>query len=105
MMKRLSCLMAALAALAPAAATANCATANTGAGCASVDGVSSTQRFAPGDRLPPGRYNVLLNTEYYGLPAAGSGWRYYEVDGRVLRVETGSLEVLEDMTLETNGAW
>jgi len=105
MSKRIRCLMIAAAALAPAAATADCSTATTGAGCVTVETISTAAHATPGERLTPGRFNVLLNTEYYGLPAAGPGWRYYEVDGRVLRVENRTLRVLEDVTHATNAAW
>jgi hypothetical protein len=48
---------------------------------------------------------LLLNSGYYGLPPVEDGWRYYEVDGRVLRVRPDTLEVIGDATAETNRAF
>lgn len=112
---------AACGALAAAAlpAWADCSTASTGARCVTAgSGLSSgsevgrrvparqtTPAFSPGDVLPPGRYYRLLNSEYYGLPPAEDGWRYYEVEGRVLRVRPDTLEVIGDATHETNRAF
>ena len=63
------------------------------------------QLFDAGDTLPSGEFNVLLNTEYYGLPAVGSGWLYYRVDNRVVKVDRRTMEVLEDVTHLTNAAF
>jgi hypothetical protein len=103
MSPRFVCILMALAA-APAA-WADCSTAGSGARCLTVDTTTSVTTFAPGDELPAGQYFVLLNTEYYGLPPAEAGWRYYRVDRRVLRVETDTRAVLEDVTHATNAAW
>ena len=98
---------------------AACSTASTGAGCVTAGSDESARSevgrrvparktapaFAPGDVLPPGRYYRLLNSEYYGLPPAEDDWRYYEVEGRVLRVRPDTLEVIGDATHETNGAF
>ena len=62
-------------------------------------------RFAPGDTLPPGEFSMLLNTEYFGLPAVTGDWRYYRVEGRVMRVRNRTFEVLEDVTHMTNAAF
>lgn len=51
--------------------------------------------FAAGDTLPRGQYNIVLNTEYHGLPPVQSGWLYYRVDRHVYRVDRRSMEVLE----------
>ena len=110
---------AAFVAAAPGASHAECSTASTGAGCvtAGSDGGERAEvgrrvpvrktspSFAPGDVLPPGRYYRLLNSEYYGLPPAEDAWRYYEVEGRVLRVRPDTLEVIGDATHETNRAF
>lgn len=109
-----------LLAAAPGVSRAECSTAVTGARCV-TPGVSSREEgaevgrrvparriapaFAPGDVLPQGRYFRLLNSQYYGLPPARDGWRYYEVEGRVLRVRPDTLEVIGDATNETNRAF
>ena len=108
-----------VAATAPGTLPAECSTGSSGAGCVTVGSDRSgraevgrrvparktTPAFAPGDVLPPGRYYRLLNSEYYGLPPAEDGWRYYEVEGRVLRVRPDTLEVIDDATHETNRAF
>lgn len=110
-----------IAGLAAAPGWAACATATTGARCVvaptgspdvatgavgrRVAAKQRTPRFAPGDVLPPGRYQRLLNSGYYGLPPVEDDWRYYEVEGRVLRVRPDTLEVIGDATGETNRAY
>ncbi len=63
------------------------------------------QVFAPGEVLPRGRYMRLLNSEYYGLPPATDGWRYFEVEGRILRVDPDTMKVIGDATAEANRAY
>jgi len=100
-------------------AQAACLTASAGAGCETakprvtvVDPATrdyarapGAQVFGSGDTLPSGEFNVLLNTEYYGLPAVGSGWLYYRVANRVVKVDRRTMEVLEDVTHLTNSAF
>ena len=102
-----------------ATAQAACLTASSGAVCETakprvtvVDPATrdygrapGAQLFATGDTLPSGEFNVLLNTEYYGLPAVGSDWLYYRVDNRVVKVNRRTMEVLEDVTHLTNAAF
>ena len=118
---RAACGLLALAAASLAAmpGLAACATASTGAGCVvappsggavgtagrRVVAPERTPRFAPGDVLPQGQYRRLLNSGYYGLPPVEDDWRYYEVEGRVLRVRPDTLEVIGDATAETNRAF
>ena len=108
-----------LLAAAPGVSRAECSTAVTGARCVTPgigtrEGAEIGRRiparriapaFVPGDVLPQGRYFLLLNSEYYGLPPARDGWRYYEVEGRVLRVRPDTLEVIGDATHEANRAF
>lgn len=61
--------------------------------------------YAVGDFLPRGKYQILLNAQYYGLPAAKDGSWYFKVDRRVMRVRPDTLEVLEDVTDQTNRAF
>jgi hypothetical protein len=98
---------------------AGCATASTGARCISAGETPRAEAevgrrvqarvrapaFVPGDVLPWGRYLRLLNSEYYGLPPVDGDWRYYEVEGRVLRVEPDTMKIIGDATAETNGAF
>jgi hypothetical protein len=63
------------------------------------------QAFSPGDVLPRGRYLRLLNSDYYGLPPVTGRWRYFEVEGRILRVDPDTMRVLDDATAEANRAY
>ena len=122
--RRLNWCGAASAALAfavhPGAAVAECSTASTAARCIAagdpdraaerpvgkrVKAPQVAPRFQPGDVLPPGRYLRMLNSGYYGLPPVEGDWRYYEVEGRILRVRPDTLEVIGDATAEANGAF
>lgn len=66
---------------------------------------SAPAAFAAGDVLPRGQYQVLLNSEYYGLPPARSDAWYFRVDQRVMRVDPGTMTVIEDVTELTNAAF
>ncbi len=66
---------------------------------------SSEPLHAPGDTLSPGSFNILLNSDYYGLPRPADGTWYVTVDRRVLRIRPGTYEVLEDVTRQTNRAF
>ena len=76
----------------------------TGAKCMTAP-ASSTPVFVAGDLLAPGEFNVLLNAEYYGLPRAEAGSWYVTIDKRVLRIESDTYRVIEDVTYETNRAF
>lgn len=97
-----------LLALLPSAALA-CRTASTGAGCAvapvRVAAVQAVPEAPPlaqvGDVLPRGRYSLLLNAEYYGLPPARDGWVYMRVGRDAFRVDWASHQVLERVTSQT----
>lgn len=58
----------------------------------------SAAPYAVGEELPRGRYNVLLNTRYHGLPASDGSFWYYKVGRYVLKVDARSHRVLEDVT-------
>lgn len=66
---------------------------------------SSDPIFAPGDRLQPGSFNMLMNSEYHGLPRATAGSWYVTIDRRVLRIQSGSYEVIEDVTAQARRAF
>lgn len=93
---------------APVPAWAGCSTASTGAGCVSVPARASqgslssasapTPAVAVGDVLPRGEYSILLNANYYGLPAVTDGWVYMRVEQDVFRVDWRSQQVLERVT-------
>lgn len=92
-------------------ATASCLTANTGAGCARAPITSVTPRELPpgpvdvGDILPRGKYSMVMNASWYGLPPARDGWVYFRVEDDVYRVDFMTREVLERATAEAGGNW
>ena len=107
---------AGLVALIPAIAQANCATVSIGAGCGMalsseesgakrVVAQATTPQYQVGDRLPAGQYFMMMNRTYYGLPPIDGYWRYYRVEGRVLKVHPDTLEVIADATSLTNAAF
>jgi hypothetical protein len=53
---------------------------------------------AIGDVLPRGRYSVILNSEYYGLPRVSNGWVYMRVGHDAFRVDWTTHQVLERVT-------
>jgi len=100
-MRVLTCCLILGTALAAASDAKACAS---GARCLTAP-ASSEPLHAPGDVLSPGSFNVLLNSDYYGLPRLLDGTWYVTVDRRVLRIKPGTYEVLEDVTSQTNRAF
>ncbi|RVV98886.1 hypothetical protein EKE94_08325 [Mesobaculum littorinae] len=98
-----------LVAMALANPAGACATASTGAKCASVgDGtglgggagkwLKAPERVVEhdvGGTLPRGEFNVVLNTAYHGLPPATADWLWYSVGYDYLRVDRRTMEILE----------
>lgn len=85
-----------------------CRTASIGAGCVAAP-VRVAAVIAPepapvppavevGQRLDRGRYSILLNAEYYGLPPVSDGWVYMRVERDVFRVDWRSHQVIERVT-------
>lgn len=54
--------------------------------------------YAVGDVLPPGSFNVLLNSTYHGLPASDGSFWYVKAGAHVYKVAPGTYEVLDDVT-------
>lgn len=88
-----------------------CATAATGARCVTARPAAKPvpQAAAPaqealveiGEILPRGKYSMLLNATYYGLPRVRDGWVYMRIGRDVYRVDWRSHEVLELVTDQT----
>ena len=97
--------------LMPSLASAECRFAAIGAGCAAVERTRIvTVKVAPapppveiGEVLERGRYSMLMNAAYYGLPLPqdGDGWVYFRIERDVYRVDYRSMTVLERATGET----
>ena len=66
---------------------------------------TSTPLFVPGDILKPGSFNVLMNSQYHGLPKVTDGSWYVTVDRRILRIEPDTYMVIEDVTSEARRAF
>ncbi|MEL6798360.1 MAG: hypothetical protein AAFO80_00655 [Pseudomonadota bacterium] len=75
-----------------------------GAKCLTAPQKANIVRYEPGEILPRGKYQVLLNTEYYGLPATDGSFWYFKVDRRVLKVVPDTMVVLADVTREASRA-
>lgn len=101
----------ALALVLPVAADAQCLTASTGAGCATarIITVPQSQLGPPpvevGEFLPRGKYTMVLNARWYGLPDARDGWVYMRVEDDLYRVDYRSMEVLERVTAQAGANW
>ena len=100
----------------PGVTSAQCLTANTGAGCSSARVIVKppsreeiiAQTPSPieiGTYLRRGEYSIVMNAPYYGLPPARDGWVYYRIEDDVFRVDYNTLEVLERATAETSANW
>ena len=76
-----------------------------GAKCQTAPEGAVATGYQVGDLLPRGQFQVLLNSEYYGLPPVPQGSWYFRVDRQVMRVRPDTLEILEDVTHLTNRAF
>lgn len=54
--------------------------------------------YEQGDILPRGRYSMLMNSAYHGLPPAPEGTLYFEVDLKVMLVDIETYEILQDVS-------
>lgn len=107
--------LAAIPALVPALAQAECRTADAGARCVRaiappprpshlVEANAMSNASAPtplvnvGDVVPRGEYSVILNADYYGLPPVSDGWVYLRVGSDAYRVDWHTHQVLERVT-------
>ena len=107
--------LAAMPALFPSLAQAECSTADAGARCIRaiappsrpthlVEASAMSNASAPsplmsvGAVVPRGEYSIILNAEYYGLPPVSDGWVYMRVGSDAYRVDWRSHQVLERVT-------
>lgn len=56
--------------------------------------------YERGDILPRGRYSMLMNSAYHGLPPAPEGTLYFQVDLKVLLVDRTTYEIIDDVSRE-----
>ena len=107
----------------PLAALSQCATAEAGARCVRalpesfdldvparpdvVEGAAMSSASTPspdvgiGEVVPRGEYSIILNADYYGLPAVSDGWVYMRIGQDAYRVDWKTHQVLERVTEQT----
>ena len=66
--------------------------------CLKPEASTYTAPYAIGDVLPPGSFNVLLNSTYHGLPASDGSFWYVKAGPHVYKITPGTYEVLADVT-------
>lgn len=90
-------------------ASAQCRIKVAGSNCVVVpQSQRSAERPGPvnvGDTLERGRYNMILNARYYGLPDVSDGWVYMQVQEDIYRVDWASHKVLERVTDQASRNW
>ena len=91
----------------PALAHAQCRIAVAGTNCVAIP-QPLTPDLGPveiGDVLERGRYSMLMNARYYGLPTVSDGWVYFRIEDEIYRVDWRSHEVLERVTHMASRNW
>ncbi len=93
--------------LAPQAAVAQCRIAVPGTSCVAIPQPLTPQPgpVEIGDVLERGKYSMLMNARYYGLPTVSDGWVYFRVEDEIYRVDWRSHEVLERVTHLASRNW
>jgi len=91
----------------PTFAQAQCRIAVAGTNCVAIP-----QPLTPvpgpveiGEILERGKYSMLMNARYYGLPTVSDGWVYFRIEEEIYRVDWRSHEVLERVTHQASRNW
>ncbi len=100
-------LVTALLALLPVLASAQCRIAVAGTACVAVPKplVPRPDPVEIGQTLDRGKYSMLMNARYYGLPRVSDGWVYMRIEEEIYRVDWVSHVVLEKVTHLASGNW
>ena len=85
-------------------ASAQCRMAAAGA-CHVVPVKKAPPPVEIGEIIPRGKYSMVMDATWYGLPPAQDGWIYYRIGRDVYRVDYRTMEVLERATEETSRNW
>ena len=85
-------------------ATAQCRMAAAGA-CHVVPVKKAPPPVQIGEIIPRGKYSMVMDARWYGLPPARDGWIYYRIEKDVYRVDYRTMEVLERATDEAGRNW
>ncbi|MEJ6402245.1 hypothetical protein [Yoonia sp. 2307UL14-13] len=86
-------------------AAPGCRNAIAGTVCVAVPQKPRPAPVAVGDMLERGQYSMLMNARYYGLPSAGDGWVYMQIEREIYRVDWRTHEVLEQVTHKASRNW
>lgn len=100
-------LAATVALMVPSGTLAQCRMAVAGAACVAVPKplVPKPDPVEIGQVLERGKYSMLMNARYYGLPTVSEGWVYMEIEEEIYRVDWVSHEVLEKVTHLASRNW
>lgn len=100
-------LIALIAVNAPTFAQAQCRIAVAGTSCVAIPQplTSIAGPVEIGDVLERGKYSMLLNARYYGLPTVSDGWVYMQIEDDIYRVDWRSHTVLERVTHKASRNW
>lgn len=100
-------LIALIAAVLPAMGYAQCRIATAGSSCVVVQKplVPTPGPVEIGDVLERGKYSMLMNARYYGLPTVSEGWVYMRIEDDIYRVDWRSHTVLERVTHQASRNW
>lgn len=90
--------------LSTTSASAQCRMAAAGS-CTVVPATQAPPPVAIGELIPRGKYSMVMDATWYGLPPARNGWIYYRIARDVYRVDYTTMEVLERATSETSRNW
>ncbi len=60
---------------------------------------------AIGEVIERGRYSMVMDATWYGLPPAQDGWIYYRIEDEVYRVDYRTMKVVERATDEASRNW
>jgi hypothetical protein len=90
--------------VAAAPAQAQCRMAAAGA-CVSVPIKKSLPPVTIGEVIQKGKYSMVMDARWYGLPPAQDGWVYFRIERDVYRVDYITMTVLERATAETGRNW
>ena len=106
MLKQIAIIAAIVLAL-PTSGVAQCRIAVAGTSCVAVPQpvVPAPPPVEIGEVLERGKYSMLMNARYYGLPTVSDGWVYMRIEDDIYRVDWVSHTVLERVTDEASRNW
>ncbi|WP_394152494.1 hypothetical protein [Loktanella salsilacus] len=73
--------------------------------CVSVAPQRTPPPVAIGEVIPKGKYSMVMDARWYGLPPAQDGWVYFRIERDVYRVDYVTMTVLERATAEAGRNW